>query len=212
MLAGLKMNINHPFPGPGTGASNDPNAFGKAALWQSLGAGGSYGDFWFGQMPDYPDGTYDANNAPFAARQRYARYLYVLALLLRDKNPPPATLDPQAQWFTESLSDAQKEALAKRRIAQWAINAACFKINDSIMVPFEYDTDPFAYDTSTSPYTPYHWRMDGRIGTASNPSADDTLSYRGLVWGCKPPELLLTETLAFHDRRIADTKWDTGST
>ncbi len=215
MLAGLKMNINRPFPGPGTGASNDPsspkydpNSFGMAALWQSLGAGGSYGDFWFGQIPDYADGTYDANNAPFAARQRYARYLYVLALLLRDKTPPPATLDPQAQWFTESLSDAKKEELTKRRIAQWAINAACFKVNDSIMVPFEYDLNPFDNDDGNPNNDT--WNVDGRIGTTANPSADDTLSYRGLVWGCKPPELILTETLAFHDRRIADTAWDNG--
>jgi hypothetical protein len=195
MLAGLKMNINHPFPGPGNGASNDPNAYGMAALWQSVGVTGSYGEFWFGQIPDYPDGTPDANNAPFAARQRYARYLYVLAMLLRDPGS-------YAQWFTEA---ANREELTKRRIAQWAINAACFKVNDSIMVPFEYDTDPFAYNTSTSPYTPYGWRVDGVLTT------DENLTYpgiRGLVWGCKPPELILTETLAFHDRRIADTAWD----
>ena len=31
-----------------------------------------------------------------------------------------------------------------------------------------------------------------------------------MVWGCKPPELLLTEAVAFHDRRVADTVWDDG--
>ena len=193
MLAGLKMNINHPLPGPSNGSNSDTSAYNKTALWQSLGAGGSYGDFWFGQMPDYPDGTYDANNAPFAARQRYARYLYVLALLLRDPGG-------YAQWFTET---AQREELTKRRIAQWAINAACFKVNDSIMVPFEYDLNPFDNDDGNANNDT--WNVDGVIASSST---DNTATYRGLVWGCKPPEMILTETLAFHDRRIADTAWD----
>jgi len=218
MLAGLKLNINRPFPGPGTGAGTDPNAFGKAALWQSLGAGGSYGDFWFGQMPEFPDtnnnvGNYftgvtniTINKVQFPARQLYARYLYVLAMLLRDKNPPPATLHPQAQLFTETLSDTNKEKLFKRRIAQWAINAACFQTNDSIMAPFEYDLDPLGIaDYTTIPMKPNYWRVDGIIDSTS---ADNAAADRGLVWGCKPPELILTETLAFHDRRIANTVWD----
>ena len=216
MLAGLKMNINRPFPGPGNGGNSnpsspnyDPNTFGMAALWQSLGAGGSYGDFWFGQMPDYPDGTYDANGAPFAARQRYARYLYVLAILLCDRDPATHRLI-QAQWFhppeDTNLTLDQKEQLTKRRIAQWAINAACFKVNDSVMVPFEYDLNPFDNDDGNPRNDT--WNVDGRIGTTANPSADDTQPFRGLVWGCKPPELILTETLAFHDRRIADTRWE----
>ena len=33
----------------------------------------------------------------------------------------------------------------------------------------------------------------------------------GLVWACKPPDAVLTETMAFHDKRIADTNWDTGN-
>ncbi len=219
MLAGLRMNINRPFPGPGNGSTNDSSAYGMAALWQSLGVGGSYGDFWFGQMPEFPDANDDVGNyfpnvdlphisaIQFPARQLYARYLYVLALLLRDKNPPPATLDPQAQWFTETLTDVRKEELAKRRIAQWAINAACFKTNDSIMAAFEYDTDPLGY-TGTAING---WRVDGIIGTnPSTSSSDDSLGHRCLVWGCKPPELILTETLAFHDRRSADTPWDDG--
>ena len=64
-----------------------------------------------------------------------------------------------------------------RRLAQWAINAVCFETNDSIMVPFKYYVNPFAATA---------WSSDD-ITAAS----DGTW---GVVWGCKPPELLLTET------------------
>jgi hypothetical protein len=212
MLAGLKMNINRPLRGPGNGSAADTNAFDKVALWQSLGLSGNYGDFWFGQMPEFPDGNADAGYyfpgvdaahiyaVNFPARQLYARYLYVLALLLRDRAP-----DGRAQWFTEDVTGHEDE-LMKRRIAQWAINAVCFRTSDSIMAPFEYDTDPLGYSGSVI----NGWRVDGVIGT--NPTGgtnDDTQTYRRLVWGCKPPELILTETLAFHDRRAVDTRWDT---
>ena len=213
MLAGLKININKPFPGPGNGANNDPNAFGKVALWQSLGIGGAYGGFWFGQIPDYPDGTNDANNAPFAARQLYARYLYVLALLLCDRDTANNRLT-QAQWIhppeDTTLSPDQKEELTKRRIAQWAINAACFKINDSIMVPFEFDVDPLGYDSTT--YKLNIWRVDGILTTKEHLDPADPMSpiISRVAWGCKPPDMILTETLALHDRRIADTSWDNG--
>ena len=32
-----------------------------------------------------------------------------------------------------------------------------------------------------------------------------------MVWGCKPPELLLTEAAAFHNRGVGDTNQDNGS-
>ena len=35
-------------------------------------------------------------------------------------------------------------------------------------------------------------------------SKTTTKSWRGLVWGCERPELLITETFAFHDRRTED--------
>jgi hypothetical protein len=67
-------------------------------------------------------------------------------------------------------------------IAQWAVNAVDFKARDSIMTPFDYDpTFADAAGTITG------WNATAR------------------VWGCKRPELLLSETLAFHDRRTQDS-------
>ena len=79
----------------------------------------------------------------------------------------------------------QRDPIAKQT-AQWAINVIDFYGCDSSMTPFPYDPAPFT--------------------TGWNPPG--TLTYQ--VWGCKRPELLLTETLAFHDRRTQDLANDDG--
>lgn len=66
-----------------------------------------------------------------------------------------------------------------RMLAQWAVNVVDFRDRDSIMTRFVFDENPF----------------DGW-----NPINDP----QHIVWGCERPELLITETLAFHDRRTED--------
>src|SRR5262249_3387176 len=103
-----------------------------------------------------------------------------------------------------------------RRIAQWAVNCVDFRDPDSIMTPFEFDYNPWD-----------GWQVDGdlatdaglslgpenlqTLGTPPNgvqPMTDPT--QRGVGWGMEFPELLITETLAFHDRRVKDTDKDNG--
>ena len=101
---------------------------------------------------------------------------------------------------------AQQRELTTRRVAQWAINAVCFRDSTSAMTPFEYQADIFQPKGSADfPQGYMGWKVDGDPATdestAGNPG-------RRIVWGCKPPELVLTETLAFHDRRTADTTLD----
>jgi hypothetical protein len=54
----------------------------------------------------------------------------------------------------------------------------------------------------------------GRALTNDTPSVDDSdpVNYpdRRLVWGCEYPDLLLTEAVAFHDRRVRDLAEDNG--
>ena len=57
------------------------------------------------------------------------------------------------------------------------------------MTPFDYDPN-YAYDDRRAPLD----RLEPAGATATH-----------RVWGCKRPELLITETLAFHDRRTEDT-------
>jgi len=70
-------------------------------------------------------------------------------------------------------------------IAQYAVNIVDFRDPDSVITMFDYDP-------SFSPGS-YIW----------NPTAR--------VWGCERPELIITETLAWHDRRTDDASDGTGS-
>lgn len=70
---------------------------------------------------------------------------------------------------------------ACRLVAQWAVNVVDFRDRDSIMTKFAYTTDPF---------TSAGW----------NPPGDAAHT----VWGCERPELLLTESIAWHNRQTED--------
>ncbi|MFN3148762.1 hypothetical protein [Bremerella sp.] len=129
------------------------------------------------------------------SRQLMARYLYVMVLLLTEPDYTLPTIDA-------SLTQAQKRELTQRRIAQWAINVVDFRDRDSVMTPFEYDLNPFTVDTGTNNDP---WNVDGNLSTTEDPS------FRRVVWGAEAPELVLSETLAFHDRRTKDTVWDDSS-
>ena len=119
------------------------------------------------------------------ARQLYARHLYCLMMFLKQKD----LKDPN------TAAPIDDDLYTARLIAQWAINAVDFRDPDSICTPFEFDVNP--YDG---------WDVDGDLETVegkkkSAGSSDDT---RMVVWGMERPQLLISETLAFHDRRTQD--------
>ncbi|MFP6671366.1 MAG: hypothetical protein VB857_08125, partial [Pirellulaceae bacterium] len=88
-----------------------------------------------------------------------------------------AIKDPAVQWDTNRDGQATP-AETSQRLAQWAVNVVDFRDSDSIMTRFRYDPNPLN-----------GWNVDG-----ASP----------IVWGCERPELLITETVAFHDRRTQD--------
>src|SRR5262249_5726627 len=113
--------------------------------------------------------------------------------------------------------------LAIRRIAQWAINVVDSMDPDNIMTPFEYDVSPFTLTDPSNPTQPKNayrsgwdpnatWAVDGQLDPipSANPNTDDDKPWRRLVWGCEGQPLLITETMAIHDRRVADTDKDGG--
>ena len=60
-----------------------------------------------------------------------------------------------------------------------------FRDRDSIMTPFEYDTDPLGLHLSDpAPYTGISWRVDGVIGIDPNTGlSDDLQPFLRLVLG-----------------------------
>jgi hypothetical protein len=154
----------------------------------------------------------DTTNADLRARQLLAKQLYVLMMLLVDDRTIVAnahkfvTNGQQLPWNNIPANSPQQAAYV---VAQWAINVVDFRDRDSIMTPFEFDIYPFldndgSVDLGTG--LPYGtWDVDDIVGPLGAPSPDDLLPYRGLVWGCERPELLITETIATHDRGTDDT-------
>ncbi len=184
VLMGLKLDLNRPF---GNGSDDNSNY-----VVDEFNAG-------------------EDGGATLAYRQAYARTLYVLMMALVDQ------VDPAKQWVpywdprianpvSAPVTNDDKAKARARAIAQWAVNVVDYRDSDSIMTPFEFDVYPFAANNAWNPGQLIDtWDVDNDISTD-----DDGLPtiYRGVVWGCERPELLITETLAFHDKGTVDTKLD----
>ncbi len=196
MMAGLKVNLNPPLGTLQYNASAGTCSLSASQQFTQYTSPGASPQ-WSGNISyDTEQQGTSAWPTPIAARQRLARYLYVLAMLLSDNAA-------NVQVFTteKTLSQTQINWLKAQRIAQWAINAVCFETNDSIMVPFKYDPNLLS-DKMWGP-SPNGFKDDAIGGYSTDPAG----SY-GVVWGCKPPELLMTEAISIHNRGVADTAND----
>ncbi len=174
----------------------------KSAFKLTNGVTGAIPNDFANATPNYrwdEDNDLQINRLPVQGRQLLARHLYVLMMALsRDINAqhnseesffPPT--DPNRS-FNDIGSNA--EAYKARRLAQWAVNVVDYRDPDSIMTRFVFDSDPFD-------------------ATGWNPPADlstNPASAEFVVWGVESPELLLSESMAFHDVRLRDDKRDNG--
>lgn len=131
-------------------------------------------------------GSLNQQQAQRFAKQIYARHLYVLMRLL---------MDDSFQLPTASAAGGSVAELTSQRIAQWAVNVVDFADPDSIMTGFEYDLDPF--DSNG-------WAVDGDLATTNDPAG----ANRRVVFGVEYPDLVLSEAIAFHDKRLKDTAID----
>ncbi|WP_417748068.1 hypothetical protein [Rosistilla oblonga] len=131
------------------------------------------------------------------SRTLLARHLYCLAMFVTRDESANTAFDYRSSTTGHPATPAEYRAW---RLAQWAVNVVDFRDGDSIMTGFEYDVDP--YDG---------WDVDGNLATTNDTLPDGTTpTPRGVVWGMEAPELLLTESLNFHDRRVKDSEFDSG--
>lgn len=145
-----------------------------------------------------------------SSRQAFARSLYCLAQLIIPRSykfPAMAGLtDGTFAWYR----------VRAHAIAQWAVNVVDFRDSDSAMTRFEFDILPFGIGVMptggpTPPLAPAsppaklaYWAPD-YVHLAGTSVSKELV---GVVWGMEMPELLLTESLALHDKRVRDTDAD----
>jgi len=220
MVRGLKFDLNRPFGNhrddtvlegassvrnqvvdestasatlPGVGGAQVESDIEK--VWDAAFAGTAFEniDFAHSNGKDVnADGDVDRLDKRLA-RHLFARQLYVLMMLLKNGN---VTFD------VDGDGTAGTDADTAQLLAQFAVNVVDFRDADSIMTPFEFDINPFN-----------GWDVDGFIakdlnGDGMPEPGDDAHPERRVVWGMERPELLITETLAWHDRRTHDTTMD----
>lgn len=149
-------------------------------------------------LPSYTHGV-----AGTTGRELLARHLYVLMMGLTKDTAPFPTRVAAIPFPTP----AEQAAYKARRIAQWAVNVVDYRDPDSIMTRFAYDPIPLdgwgvAYDDNLDGTSD---RFEGNANLTTHPTPSP------IVWGVEAPELLLSETVAFHDVRVRDTEFDSSS-
>ena len=110
------------------------------------------------------------------ARQSLVRDLYH-TFLLACGDTPPMSFNYMGVGGTSTRTIEYH-----RMVAQWAVNIVDFRDADSINTSYAFDPLPFG-------------------DPALKPAPDPT----HVVWGCERPEVLISETFAFHDRQNRDT-------
>ena len=136
----------------------------------------------------------DTEDDEYLSRQVFARQLFVLAWLAAGdyQNPVREYPDPP-----DVNRDGLRDQDDIHALAQWCVNVVDFCDPDSIMTPFEYDVNPFD-----------GWGVDGDPNTPRRMEVQAL--DRRLVFGMERPELLISETIATHDRRSEDLDADGG--
>ena len=212
LASGLKMDLNRPF---GDGIDNDRNGVvDDTGQTPVSGTSGEASDPYAGlaglqsliRATQFPQPFIDLQqpgpeSAQLRARQYFAYHLFNLMDGLRRQFAAGFSDDPGLRLFAATRdSDTDRLALTtvdpalnntparvdhiRRVLAQWSVNVVDFLDADAVMTPFRWDTPNLG--SNDKPLTPTQY----------------------VVWGCEFPDLMITETLAFHDRRTADTTCD----
>ncbi|WP_428304900.1 hypothetical protein [Lacipirellula sp.] len=229
----VPRDINNPYLTPGYGVVDEPGEYVDANINGRVDLGEETQMWAVGGVRPAAADTFSSATFPLFAteilpdsaqpngqvgvvdhRHLMARHLYTLAMML--------TAEPD---FGTRVPTVQDQEFA-RQLAQWAVNVVDFRDPDNIMTPFEYDVNPFD-GWHVDGFVGAAPGPDGILGTADDvasldgdgvrasqlelppnmPGGTSILGpeYRGLVWGVERPEVVMSETLAWHDRRTDDT-------
>lgn len=189
VLMGLRMNLNRTF---GDGRDNNGNGIVDEHSWEPTVSESTTGE---SLQTSFANVELDLDNDgirqsagdldEYRSRQIFGTQLYtlIMTLLPRETAGNPAVVEMDMD--NDNTPSSEETAFI---VAQWVANVIDFRDADSIHTPFEFDAHPF---------TGAFLNLDGNPGT-------DEGGDRRLVWGMERPELLITETKAWHDRRTTD--------
>ena len=134
-------------------------------------------------------------------RQEYAKQLFcLLVAVTRYQRFADDVMNGVSPPFDLTADDLDQTTT--RQLAQFAVNVVDFRDQDAVMTPFDY-------------MSPEDLDGDDILDTEEDLDGDSVLDYgfkpdntawapNARVWGCERPELLITETHAWHDRRTDD--------
>jgi len=192
VFRGLPMNVNREF---GDGVDNNLNGITDeiGEVDQISHPSGEKVNF------DHDnDGVVGGDVDSHLARVNFARHLYIVTLLAGEQidrdGDGKVTLADWYDFNDDGTIDEDDRVDFRRVIAQWAINVVDFRDPDSIMTAFEADLNPFN-----------GWDVDGDVSSVERIlEGSSPRDMRVVFWGAERPELLISETLATHDRRTQD--------
>lgn len=200
-LSGQKLNINRPL---GDGLDNDDDGqIDEADEWFIVGANNGIDDdgdsntdegdelaqveYYFNSSAGTAVATAIDNYLGGKPRAGLDLGMETRQILAREIYCLAQLIVPADYVFigspTANPSDTETAQYRARRLAQWAINLVDYRDADAAMTRFAYDSNPFE-------------------ATGWSPESGN------IVWGMEQPELLLRESIAFHDYAVKDTDVD----
>ncbi|MGL4943190.1 MAG: hypothetical protein ACRC46_08360 [Thermoguttaceae bacterium] len=144
-------------------------------------------------------------------KARFAQSLFVLLCVLCDTEIQAYTTG--SDFDSSMTTDAAKQAYTYKRLAQWCVNLVDFSDADEVMTPFVIPATPTRanlFQTSVAwlgKPLDYSIAFDAAANVAKYNytekllTGDTTLTGHLPLWGLERPSVLITETLAFHDKK-----------
>ena len=192
LLQGMKVDLNRLTRTPGV---LNPRTYNAASGWT------------------YDPGIYQQG---LIERVRFAEQIFLLLVVLSyDELYATGAYTGDTKLGDDSTlnSPERKRQWMIARLAQWAVNLVDYIDPDDSSTPLLVYLDPF------NTATPINWQNAIRAEdlltgannarTAAQNGTDGSSHPMALFWGMERPSLVISETLALHNRRTADTNQET---